>query len=192
MERRAFQLDHWLAKYEFRVPLVRYDLASSTRPRETMAELLAWPRGELSLGKTPFSYLPPDGTRAALRRCSREPKQSPNLTTADISDSAGAQAIVAAVRKCWPWLKHLFADGANDRTNSLASPPLATSHSRSFAGATLSPASRCRLDDGSSRTFGSMTRWRRLVRDCEQRLDVSDAMIHVAFGSLLLHRIAHP
>ncbi|MBB5986663.1 hypothetical protein HNP60_002637 [Sphingobium sp. B1D3A] len=33
-----------------------------------------------------------------------------NLTTADISDSAGAQAIVVAVRKRWPWLKHLFAD----------------------------------------------------------------------------------
>ncbi len=31
-----------------------------------------------------------------------------------------------------------------------------------------------------------MTRWRRLVRDYEQRLDVSEAMIHVALGSLLL------
>jgi len=35
-----------------------------------------------------------------------------NLTTADIADSAGAQHIVAAIRKRWPWLKHLFADGA--------------------------------------------------------------------------------
>jgi putative transposase len=39
-----------------------------------------------------------------------------NLTTADVSDSAGAQAIVAAIRKRWSWLKHLFADGAYDRT----------------------------------------------------------------------------
>lgn len=39
-----------------------------------------------------------------------------NLTSADISDSAGAQTIVAAIRKRWPWLKHLFADGAYDRT----------------------------------------------------------------------------
>ena len=38
-----------------------------------------------------------------------------NLTTADISDSAGAQAIVAAIRERWSWLKHLFADGADDR-----------------------------------------------------------------------------
>ena len=39
-----------------------------------------------------------------------------HLTTADISDSAGAQMILDAIRKRWPWLKHLFADGAYDRT----------------------------------------------------------------------------
>ncbi len=35
-----------------------------------------------------------------------------NLTTADISDSAGAQMILDAIRQRWPWLKHFFADGA--------------------------------------------------------------------------------
>lgn len=29
------------------------------------------------------------------------------------------------------------------------------------------------------------------MRDCEQRLDVSEAMIHVAMGSFLLRRISH-
>jgi transposase len=38
-----------------------------------------------------------------------------NLTTADISDSAGAQVILDAIRKRWPWIKHLFADSAYDR-----------------------------------------------------------------------------
>ncbi len=38
-----------------------------------------------------------------------------NLTTADISDSAGAQQILDAIRKRWPWVRHLFADGAYDR-----------------------------------------------------------------------------
>ncbi len=38
-----------------------------------------------------------------------------NLTIADISDSAGAQAILDGIRKRWPWVKHLFADGAYDR-----------------------------------------------------------------------------
>lgn len=41
------------------------------------------------------------------------------------------------------------------------------------------------------RTFGWMMRWRRLVRDYEQRIDVSEAMTQVAMGSLLLRRIAH-
>lgn len=40
------------------------------------------------------------------------------------------------------------------------------------------------------RTFGWMIRWRRLVRDYEKRLDVSEAMIHVAMGALLLRRVA--
>jgi hypothetical protein len=34
-------------------------------------------------------------------------------------------------------------------------------------------------------------RWRRLVRDYEHRIDVSEAMIHFAMGSLLLRRISH-
>ncbi len=38
-----------------------------------------------------------------------------NLTTADVQVAAGAEAIITAIRKRWPWLKHLFADGAYDR-----------------------------------------------------------------------------
>jgi hypothetical protein len=34
-----------------------------------------------------------------------------------------------------------------------------------------------------------MTRFRRLVRDFEQRIDVSKAMIYVAMGSILLRRV---
>ena len=35
-----------------------------------------------------------------------------HLSTADISDSAGAQAILGGIRKRWPWVKHVFANGA--------------------------------------------------------------------------------
>jgi transposase len=42
------------------------------------------------------------------------------------------------------------------------------------------------------RTFGWMTRWRRLVRDYEKRIDVSQAMILVAMGGNLPRRNAHP
>jgi transposase len=44
----------------------------------------------------------------------------------------------------------------------------------------------------AERSFGWMMRWRRLVRDYEKRCDVSQAMIFVSMGSLLLRRIAHP
>lgn len=115
-----------------------------------------------------------------------------NLTTAEISDSAGAQAILDAVRKRWPWLKHLFADGAYDRTTLL--------DKAAFRDFILEIVRRTDGEPGFKvlprrwvveRTFGWMTRWRRLVRDYETRLDVSEAMIHVAMGSSLLRRIAH-
>jgi putative transposase len=115
-----------------------------------------------------------------------------NLTTADISDSAGAQAILAAIRKRWPWIKHLFADGAYDRTTLM--------DKAAFLDFVIEIVRRIDTEPRFKvlprrwvveRTFGWMTRWRRLVRDYEQRIDVSEAMIHVAMGSLLLRRISH-
>lgn len=116
-----------------------------------------------------------------------------SLTTADVSDSAGAQQIVAAIRKRWPWLKHLFGDGAYDRTKLL--------DACAYRDFVLEVVRRCDHEPGFKvlprrwvveRTFGWMTKWRRLVRDYEQRLDISEAMVHIAMGSLLLRRIAHP
>jgi putative transposase len=115
-----------------------------------------------------------------------------NLTTADISDSVGAQAILAAVRKRWPWLKHLFADGGYDRTQLM--------DKAAFLDFVVEIVRRIENQKGFEilprrwvveRTFAWMTRWRRLVRDYEQRIDVSEAMIHVAMGALLLRRVAH-
>ena len=41
------------------------------------------------------------------------------------------------------------------------------------------------------RTFGWLTRYRRLVRDYEARIDVSEAMIYAAMASLIVRRIKH-
>jgi putative transposase len=41
------------------------------------------------------------------------------------------------------------------------------------------------------RTFAWMTRWRRLLREQEARIDVSEVMAHVAMGGILLRRIGH-
>ena len=115
-----------------------------------------------------------------------------NLTAADVSDSAGALLILAGIRKRWPWLKHLFADGTYDRTRLL--------DKAAFLDFVIEAVRRSDPQSGFAviprrwvveRTFGWMIRWRRLVRDYEKRLDVSKAMIHVAMGSLLLRRIAH-
>jgi transposase len=115
-----------------------------------------------------------------------------NLTTADISDSAGAQMILDAIRKRWPWLKHVFADGAYDRGQLM--------DKAAFLDFVIEIVRRTDKEAGFKilprrwvveRTFGWMTRWRRLVRDYETRIDVSEAMIQIALGPLLLRRIAH-
>ena len=115
-----------------------------------------------------------------------------NLTAADIADSAGAQIILHAIRQRWPWIKHLFADGAYDRHKLM--------DKAAFEGFVIEIVRRIDGELGFKvlprrwvveRTFAWMTRWRRLVRDYEKRIDVSKAMIHVAMGSLLLRRIAH-
>jgi transposase len=116
-----------------------------------------------------------------------------NLTTAYISDSAGAQTIVATVRKRWLWPKHLFADGAYDRTRLM--------DAATYQDFVLEIIRRSDKETGFKvlprrwvveRTFGWMTRWKRLVREYEQRIDVSEAMMNVALGNLMLRRILHP
>lgn len=116
-----------------------------------------------------------------------------HLTPADISDSAGGQMILDAIRKRSPWVKHLFADGAYDRAmlmDKAAFLDFSVEVIRRSAGAKgFKVLPRCWV---VKRTFGWMTRWRRLVRDYEQSVDVSEAMIHTAMGSLMLRRNAHP
>jgi transposase len=127
-----------------------------------------------------------------------------NLTSADVSDSAGAQTILAAIRKRWPWLKHLFADGAGacPRAGEAGPGDCGKLMSKAaFLDFVVEIVRRMEHELGFKvlprrwvveRTFGWMIRWRRLVRDYEARLDVSEAFIHVAMGSLLLRRISHP
>ncbi len=116
-----------------------------------------------------------------------------NLTTADISDSAGAQAILDGIRKRWPWVRHLFADGAYDRLKLM--------DKAAYLDFVVEIIRRSDDQKGFQvlprrwvveRTFGWMTRWRRLVRDYEKRIDVSHAMILVAMGGILIRRNAHP
>jgi transposase len=88
-----------------------------------------------------------------------------NLTPADISDSAGAQMILEAIRKRWPWVKHLFADGAYDRLKLM--------DKAAYLDFVIEIIRRSDDRKGFEvlprrwvveRTFGWMIRWRRLVR----------------------------
>jgi putative transposase len=116
-----------------------------------------------------------------------------NLTPADVQDAQGAEPIIKAVRQRWPFLKHLFADGAYDRGRLMSQ--------AAYRDFVIEIVRKLANQEGFQplprrwvveRTFGWMTRWRRLVRDYEERCDVSEAMIGVAMSSLMLRRIAHP
>jgi len=116
-----------------------------------------------------------------------------NRAPADIQDAQGAERVIVAIRQRWPWLQHLFADGACDRGQLMgkaAYRDFVLEVVRKLAGQQgFQPLPRRWVVE---RTFGWMMRWRRLVRDHERRCDVSEAMIHVNMGSLLLRRVAHP
>lgn len=61
-----FALDHWLSAYDFATPPIAYNLASSTGPRWSVAEIAAQGDAPLDLTDTVLSYAPPQGS-ARLR-----------------------------------------------------------------------------------------------------------------------------
>jgi transposase len=116
-----------------------------------------------------------------------------NLTTADISDSAGPKVILEDIRKRWPWVKHFFADGGYDRLKLMSQ----ADYLDSLVGIVRRSDDQKRFEVLPrrwvvERNFGWRTRWRHLVRDYEKRIDVSQAMILVAMGGNFIRRNAHP
>jgi len=116
------------------------------------------------------------------------------LTPADLSDSAGGQLILDALRRSWPWpwpwLRHLFADSAYDRGRLMSK--------AAFLDFTLEVVHKLEGQQGFQvlprrwvveRSFGWLMRWRRLVRGYEAHIDVSEAIAHAAMGSILLRRL---
>jgi putative transposase len=113
-----------------------------------------------------------------------------NLTPADVADSTGAAMVLDALQERWPWVRHLFGDAAYDRRKLM--------DKAAFMDFTVEVVRRMEGQRGFEvqprrwvveRTFAWLLRWRRLVRDYEQRIDVAQNMIYVAMGSTLLHRI---
>lgn len=113
-----------------------------------------------------------------------------NLTPADIADSTGAQLVLEALVKRWPWIRHLFVDAAYDRRTLL--------DKAAYLDFTVEIVRGLQGQNGFQvqprrwvveRTFAWLMRYRRLARDYEQRLDVSEPMIYIALSSTLLHRM---
>jgi putative transposase len=113
-----------------------------------------------------------------------------NLTPADVADSTGASMVLDALKERWPWVKHLFGDAAYDRRTLM--------DKAAFLDFTVEVVRRLQGQSGFAvqprrwvveRSFAWLLRWRRLVRDYEQRIDVSQNMMYIAMGSMLMHRI---
>ncbi|MDN2578950.1 IS5 family transposase [Aquibium sp. ELW1220] len=100
-----------------------------------------------------------------------------NLTRADIADNAGAQLILDAIRKRWPWVKHLFADSAHERLKLMDKAAYLE-----FVVEVIRRSADDRDNEILSRRWGVecsfrwMIPWRRLVRDYEKRIDVSQTV----------------
>ena len=64
-----FKLDAWLAAHEFASPPIRFNLASSTGPAWTLAELMRLGGGsEAALAEVKLSYAPPQGGKLLRER----------------------------------------------------------------------------------------------------------------------------
>src|SRR6202035_2057586 len=115
----------------------------------------------------------PDMTASPLTSSPPSVSSLQSATGYESGASTGAQAILDPIRKRWPWLKHLFADGAYDRRQLM--------DKAAFKDFVIEIVRRIDDDPGFKvlprrwvveRTFGWITRWRRLVRDYEKRIRV--------------------
>lgn len=114
--------------------------------------------------------------------------------TADIQDRDGAPGVLASIRASFPWLRHLFADGA------YAGEKLETALDgqgqwtfeiikRSDAAKGFEVLPRRWVVE---RTFAWFGRNRRLSKDFEETLESSTAWLFLASAQLMTRRLANP
>ena len=114
--------------------------------------------------------------------------------TADIQDRDGAPDLLASIRYLFPWLRHVFADGAyagEKLETALAGQGQWTlkivKRSDQAQGFRVSPR-RWVVE----RTFAWFGRNRRLARDFERTIASSEAWLYLASVQLLARRLARP
>src|SRR5437763_1286132 len=108
-------------------------------------------------------------------------------------DGDGVGDLLRRLKRLYPWLEAVFADGAYDRLAALLACFL--------LGLTLIIVRRLTGSTGfvllprrwvAERTLGWLGRWRRLAREYEELPEVSETMVKLAMIRLMLHRLAHP
>ena len=111
---------------------------------------------------------------------------------ADIQDRDGAPGLLASIRKAFPWLRHLFADGA------YAGPKLEAALAE-LGRWTLEIVKRSDAAKGFEvlprrwvveRTFAWLGRCRRLAKDFEKTVASAEAWIMIASIRLITRRLA--
>ncbi len=112
---------------------------------------------------------------------------------ADVQDRDGLALVCVRLRRRFPWLAHLFADGGYQG----ASAACAAAQER----LTLAIVKRPPAAQGFEvlprrwvieRSFAWLSRNRRLARDFERRIEASTAMVVLAIIQLLIRRLAIP
>ena len=112
---------------------------------------------------------------------------------ADIQDAGGVGDLLRRLKRLYPWLEAVFADGAYDRLAALPAcllPGLTLIVVRRLAGSTgfvLLPRRWV-----AERMLGWLGRWRRLAKEYEELPEVPETMVELAMIRLMLHRLAHP
>lgn len=114
--------------------------------------------------------------------------------TADIQDRDGAVGVIASIRRLYPWLRHLFADGgyAGEKlANALIDLGRWTveiiKRSDTAKGFEVLPR-RWVVE----RTFAWLGRCRRLARDCEATIASAEAWVFITSVRLMLRRMNAP
>jgi hypothetical protein len=113
--------------------------------------------------------------------------------TADIQDRDGAPDVLTSLRTSFPWLRHVFADGAMLATSCVA-PSLGAGDGRSKSSSdpTLPRASRCFPADGRGTNLCLVRAQPRLAKDFENTLESSTAWLLIAFVQLMTRRLLNP
>jgi putative transposase len=113
---------------------------------------------------------------------------------ADIQDRDGAPAVLKAIRRAFPWLRHIFADGgyAGDKLKQALA---------KIGTWTIEIIKRCDAAKGFrllprrwvvERTIAWLNRNRRLAKDFEATIASAEAWLFLASVQLIIRRLAKP